>query len=83
MNGMWSMGGALLAEYLHDEMELGERVAMYLDNEACGFDALFDLQVEAYFEQELPVDDNVQDYWDAYADDEPVTWDLAEPEGYD
>lgn len=84
------------AQYLMDELELGERVAMSLDSEACGFDAIFDLQAEAFFAQELPVDGRVDAFWDADEldreemwsswddDDEPATWDTDDrQEWYD
>lgn len=38
-------------QFILDEMELGTRVAMYLDNEACGFGALFDLSYELYMKE--------------------------------
>ena len=39
-------------QFILDEMELGTRVAMALDDEACGFGALFDLSYQLYIEQE-------------------------------
>lgn len=35
-------------QFTRDELELGTRVAMALDNEACGFGPLFDLQYDEY-----------------------------------
>lgn len=39
-------------QFIRDEMELGTRVAMALDDEACGFGPLFDLSYKLYMEAE-------------------------------
>jgi hypothetical protein len=38
-------------QFILDEMELGTRVAMALDDEACGFGPLFDLSYELYMKE--------------------------------
>jgi hypothetical protein len=45
MIGLYGHG---MHDFILDEAELGTRVAMALDNEACGFGALFDLSYEEY-----------------------------------
>ena len=40
MVGLYNNG---MDQFIRDELELGTRVAMALDNEACGFGPLFDL----------------------------------------
>jgi hypothetical protein len=49
MSGLYTNG---MHDFILDEMELGTRVAMALDNEACGFGALFDLQYDEYMRKE-------------------------------
>lgn len=48
--GLYSSG---MPSFILDELELGTRVAMALDNEALGFGALFDLQYDAYRRKEI------------------------------
>lgn len=43
VTGLYTNG---MHDFILDEMELGTRVAMALDDEACGFGALFNLQYE-------------------------------------
>lgn len=40
-------------QFILDELELGTRVALALDNEALGFGPLFDLQYDEYTRKEL------------------------------
>lgn len=47
--GLYSHG---MHDFVLTEAELGTRVAMALDNEACGFGALFDLSYEQYLRGE-------------------------------
>ena len=39
-------------QFVLDELELGTRVAMALDDEACGFGPLFDLSYRLYMEEQ-------------------------------
>ena len=39
-------------QFIRDEVELGTRVAMALDDEACGFGPLFDLSYRLYMEEQ-------------------------------
>ena len=47
--GLYSSG---MPGFILDEIELGTRVAMALDDEALGFGALFNLQYEEHMRQE-------------------------------
>jgi hypothetical protein len=48
VTGLYNNG---MHNFILDEMELGTRVAMALDNEACGFGPLFDLSYELYMKE--------------------------------
>ena len=41
---MTGLYGKAMHDFIIDELELGTRVAVGLDNEACGYGALLDLQ---------------------------------------
>lgn len=43
--GLYTNG---MHDFIIDELELGTRAAMALDDEACGFGPLFDLSYELY-----------------------------------
>lgn len=48
MTGLYNNG---MHKFIIDELELGTRVAMALDNEAAGFGPLFDLSYELYMKE--------------------------------
>lgn len=49
MVGLYNNG---MDQFIRDELELGTRVAMALDDEACGFGPLFDLSYRLYMEEQ-------------------------------
>lgn len=55
---MVAVYGKGMHDFILDEMELGTKVAAALDDEACGFGPLFDLDVGNYFAREALLHDH-------------------------
>lgn len=50
--GIGGLYGSGMHDFILDEMELGTRVAMALDSEACGWSALDNLSYELYLKEQ-------------------------------